>query len=99
MAKQPVKQSKILINVIGAFAQWIACGYPFDKAKACYLCVTQHARLAPCAAGSAHDALRKEAFKLTKSWDHLYPQTEEQAQQILKLRRKFYRFFAPAPRG
>jgi hypothetical protein len=94
MAKQPV----ILIDEMNSFAQWIEGGYPFDRAKSCNLCVTQHACLRGCSTAS-HLALRKAAQKLTKDWSSASPINEEQAQGILKLRRKFYRFFATAPKA
>jgi hypothetical protein len=95
MAKQPVKESKILIDGMNPFSLWINGVYPFDKAKACHACVTQHAMECDMA---SHQALKKAVRELTEPWDSLSPQTEEQAQQILLLRRKFYRFFAPEPK-
>jgi hypothetical protein len=88
MAKQFVK---ILIDGISPQSQWHRGGYPFDNAKSCRLCVTQHAVL-KCEVRS-HAALREAAKQLTESWPGVSPATEAQAQGILKLRRKFYRFF------
>jgi hypothetical protein len=87
MAKQPVK----ILNG-DPYYQWSRGEFPFDRAKACNACVTQHADY--LCEKKSHVALHRAAIKLTKPWGRIFPLTEEQAQAILKLRRKFFRLFA-----
>ena len=78
--------------------QWMRGEFPFDRAKACNLCVTQHGALNGRCEIASHRPLQKAAKKLIKDWSGASPHTEEQAQGILRLRRKFYRLFQAAPR-
>jgi hypothetical protein len=76
--------------------QWMAGDYPFDRAKACGLCVSQHGRLHGCG-NPQHDKLSEAAKKLIAPWVHLYPDTERRAQALQKIRVRFRKFFYLKP--